>query len=332
MLHHVTLARDLQPYAKADALCVIHAAARWVEPVQAGAFDFFTRLTPFLEERRVGCVVTTQGSELSEALLRQTHMHLMVGGPPLNHLGALHVAPAYLWGFWYLDEVGVNALSSMRFRSFDAAQVDAGKAEWFFNGVAGHMVRENVSRYQQPERLPYLEPARAVVFCQQQEHHRPPHHYLTTEQMIRNTARGAQGGKVYVKPHPDQGAEAAAALERVAATDPNVILSEASIHDLIAVSDCVVTQTSAVGFEALMHRKHVILTGRADYHHICHIARDDDGLRAAVRGDWGRMEDAPFAEYLYWFLSDHCVEPQREDFGHVVWNRMRFAAGLPGDP
>ncbi|MGR3491741.1 MAG: capsular polysaccharide export protein, LipB/KpsS family [Shimia sp.] len=328
MLQHVTLARDLHPYTKADALCVVHAAEGWVGPIQDGDFDFFTRLAPCLEARQTACVVTTLGGDLSDALLRQTHMHLIVGPQPMNHLGALHVAPAYVWGFWYLDEVGVNAHSSMRFRAFDASMVDAGKADWFFNGVAGHMVRENVSRHTQPERLPYLEPARAVVFCQQEEHHRPPLHHLTTEQMIRNTARGAQGGKVYVKPHPYQDAEAGAALERVAASDPNVVLTDASIHDLIAVSDCVVTQSSAAGFEALMHRKHVILTGRADYHHICHTARKEDDLRYAVRGDWGRMEDAPFAEYLYWFLSDHCVEPQREDFGEIVWNRMRFAAGL----
>ncbi|MFD1809049.1 hypothetical protein ACFSHQ_15945 [Gemmobacter lanyuensis] len=39
-------------------------------------------------------------------------------------------------------------------------------------------------------------------------------------------------------------------------------MTEASIHDLLAACDCVLTLTSAVGFEAFLHRKPVVLGGR----------------------------------------------------------------------
>ena len=72
------------------------------------------------------------------------------------------------------------------------------------------------------------------MFCQDIETRVPRQHYLTTDAMIRNAARAAGGGIVYVKPHPQQDSVTRARIDKLAATDPNIRVSDASVHDLIA--------------------------------------------------------------------------------------------------
>ncbi|OYZ92450.1 MAG: hypothetical protein B7Y01_01745, partial [Xanthobacter sp. 17-67-6] len=71
-------------------------------------------------------------------------------------------------------------------------------------------------------------------------------------------AREAGGTRVYVKLHPAQRIETAAMVRALARKTGNLVISEASIHDLTQASEMVVTQNSAAGFEALMQRKPVI--------------------------------------------------------------------------
>ena len=326
-MKHVTIAGELKEFTTATRLLVVHADQGWVDPVSRGEFDFFTRLAPRLEEEGVAQVVVNLGSPLSDAMLAQNHLHLIFGDRPQYRPNTLHVAPTYLWGFWYLDEVGINANSTLRMRKFGPHDVDWGHAEWFFNGTTSHMLTSNVSRMPQAERTPYaLDHAKAVVFCQDIEGRSPREHFLTTEEMVRNTARAAQGGRVYLKPHPLQSDAMRARVEKVAEADPCIVISDASVHDLVQASDWVVTQNSAPGFEALMQRKPVITCARSDYHHATLTARNEEELRAFIKGDKGHLQGFEYEKYLYWFLSDHCVEPQREDFADIVWNRIRDKA------
>ena len=76
------------------------------------------------------------------------------------------------------------------------------------------------------------------------------------------------GLKVVYKPHP---------AELVKGARPNTlrapegaIISNASIHKLIAGAEAVATVNSGVGFEALLHEKPVYISGLADYQHACH--------------------------------------------------------------
>ncbi|WP_446720149.1 capsular polysaccharide export protein, LipB/KpsS family, partial [Leisingera sp. ANG-Vp] len=65
----------------------------------------------------------------------------------------------------------------------------------------------------------------------------------------------AAPGRVYVKLHPLQDSAARQKVEAHCASLANAQLSAASVHDLIAASDTVISQNSAVGFEALMQKK-----------------------------------------------------------------------------
>ena len=322
-MKHATLAGDLKEFASAEGLCVIHAEPGWIGPVTEGLFDFFTKLTPLLEAKGRATVVVTLGSDLSSAMLRQAHIHLILGDAPLYAPNVLHVSPAYIWGFWYLDEVGLNAHSSLRLKRFQPDAVDEGDAAWFFNGVSSWMLDNNVSRLTQRDRgSDALAPAQSVVFCQEIEHRTPRTHYLTTEQIIRNAARAAGGGTVYVKPHPHQSDLARRRIEALAENDPNIVISDASIHDLAQASDWVISQNSAAAFEAIMQRKKLITCGRCDFHHASLVARSEDALRHLLRDGASQLDGFAYEKYLYWFLAENCLEPQRDGFAEAAWARI----------
>ncbi|MEM6478382.1 MAG: hypothetical protein AAF647_04965 [Pseudomonadota bacterium] len=319
-MKHVTLAGELKEFAQAAKLMVVHAEPGWLDLVQSGGIDFFAKLQPKLSAHQIASVVVELGSGLSEAMLKQRHMHIILGDRPVYQANVLHAAPAYIWGFWYLDEIGINADSSLRLRTFRPHGLDWDAAQWFFHGVAGYMIENNVSRAEQaPQGNEPLEAARSVVFCQEIEARTPRQHYLTTEAMMRNAARASGGGIVYVKPHPYATASERTRIEALTANDPNLRISDASVHDLIRASDWVVTQNSAAGFEALLHKKKVITCARCDYHHASLVARSEDELRRHLREGAAALDGFEYEKYVYWFLSETCLEPQSDAFADRAW-------------
>jgi hypothetical protein len=248
----------------------------------------------------------------------------MVGDLPSYGRGRLHAMPTYIWGFWYLDEVGVHWNSSLRFARFCPNEVDSGKAEYFYNGVTGYMLRENVSKFPQEVRMKNpMQPAAAVIYCQEIEGYHNRSYYLNTEQMIRITAQTCPDDLVYVKPHPLQSKTMRKAIMDVAADYRNVTVSDASVHDLTDASRMVITQNSAAGFEALMQKRCVITCGKSDYWHATLTPKRESDLREALKFGPEAMADFPYEKYLYWFLHLNCLEPAKDDFAKRAWARIK---------
>lgn len=301
---------------------VIHASEDWHDKILGGEIDFFAKIAERARHHGHKVLLTPAGTLLSRATLETDARQIAIGKQRVARSGLWHAHPAYLWGFWYLDPGGYYWTSSIADQTFAPETVDAAQARWFFNGVTGHMLRENVSKLPQPARGAALPPAAAVVFLQQIDGFRTPVHYVDTLQMIERTARAAAGARVYVKPHPVQSTETLAAVTALCATLPNVLCTDANLHDLIAVSDVTVTQNSAAGFEALMQCKPVVTCARIDYHHATLVARDGDALEAAVREAPGALAGFAYDRYLYWFLHDQMLEPQQAEFSDRAWARI----------
>lgn len=310
--------------ASAISALVIHAEGSWHDSIKADKFDFFTKLVRHATKQGLTSRVVSAESNTSKLLLTQNHIHIMVGDLPGYAPGRLHAVPTHVWGFWYLDEVGVRWNSSLRFARFCPAEVDADKAEYFFNGVSGYMLRENVSNIPQEVRMKNpMQEAAAVVYCQEIDDAPTRSHYLGTEQMIRVTASTCAGEKVYVKPHPNQSKAVRKAIMDVAADYQNVIVSDASIHDLTDASRMVVTQNSAAGFEALMQKRCVITCAKSDYWHATLTPRRESDLREALKFGPEAMADFPYEKYFYWFLDRNCLEPAKEEFAKRAWARIK---------
>ena len=304
----------------ADQSVVVHADAYWHAAIGEGRIDFFDKLLKRLVADGIPMRLVTLGGAASDVLLGQDHINILVGGARRAGRNLLHAAPAYIWGFWYLDPRGVNWMSSIRRTQFDAASVDTERAAYFFNGVSGHMLRENVSRAPQAARVAQ-DPAAAVVYCQELEAAPEPCNILTTEQMIRTTA-AATSEVVYVKLHPDQSPAGTRRIEAIVANYPNARLTNASVHDLNAAARVVVTQNSAAGFEALMQKKPVITCAKSDFWHATLTPRSAADLADAVRYGPEAMEDFDYEAYFWWFLEGRCLEPQKDEFGARVWGRL----------
>lgn len=303
---------------------VIHAQGDWLKSIQDGKFEFFTKLVRQATRAGVASRIVSAEGTASRLLLEQDHINIVVGDLPSYGPNRLHALPGYLWGFWYLDEVGVFANSSLRFARFNPDTVDREKAEYFFNGVSGYMLRENVSKLAQEARQQSpLQSAAATVFCQEIEDTPPRSHYLTTEDMIRTAAEACREGRVYVKPHPTQSKLRRKEILAICADYAHVVVSEASVHDLIQASACVVSQNSAAGFEALMQRRCVITCGRCDYWHATLTPKTKKDLSEALTYGPDAMSEFPFAQYFYWFLDRNCLEPAKVEFESRAWARIK---------
>jgi hypothetical protein len=310
---------------------VVHATGDWHLPLATGDNGFFPKLMAELSGQGFETRLVRARSRPAEILAdpEAGHVHLMVGAPPGYGANVLHVNQGYIQGFWYLDELGTHWNSSLRFSQFCADRVNRGHADYFFNGVAGWMLRHNVSISPQAERRPdLLEPARAVVFTQEIEFHRNRAHHLTNEQMIRTAAEFDRRKLVYVKPHPHQSKAALRDILAVTRDYQNIRVSEASVHDLIEKSDIAITQNSAAGFEALLQKKPVVTCAKSDFHAATLTARNAGDLREALEYGPEAMQGFAYEQFLYWFLGRNLYEPVKDNFAERAVARIRDKAFL----
>ena len=312
-------------------MVIVHADVSWISPVLAGDDGFLPKLVGELAHQGIESRVVRARSRQAEVLTdpEADHIHIVMGDMPSYTRNTLHIEEGYIKGFWYLDEIGVFANSSLRLGQFCPDRINAGQADYFFNGVTGWMLRNNVSKAPQPERAADKdEPSRAVVFTQEIEGQRQRSHYMTNEQMIRTAAEFDRSKLVYVKLHPQQSKAARRDLLVVAQDYQNVRVSEASVHDLIEKSDVVVTQNSAAGFEALMQKKPVVTCARSDYRHATLTAKNPGDLRDALEYGPDAMADFAFARYFYWFLGRNLLEVAKDQFAERALARIREKAFL----
>jgi hypothetical protein len=308
---------------------VIHADDGWLKRIRDGEVDFFSKLSKRLTRENLALRLVAVGGASSRVLMEQDHVQVVVGDRPAYGRNVLHASPAYVWGFWYFDEVGISWNSSLRFAQFCPGQVDATKAEYFFNGVSGHMLRENVSRVAQERReaAPMAEAA-AVVYCQEIEGRSDRCHYLSTEVMIRTTAEAHRDDLIYVKLHPHHSKMERLRIMAICSDYTHIKISEASVHDLTQAARVVVTQNSAAGFEALMQKKPVITCARSDFWHATLSPRNVGELGEALRYGAEAMAGFEYEKYLYWFLDRKCLEPQKDEFATRALARIRDKAFL----
>ncbi|MEM7242640.1 MAG: hypothetical protein AAF429_10695 [Pseudomonadota bacterium] len=310
------------PTIREDRALVVHAYGKRFSAIQEGRVVFFEKLAQYAQREGLPCYLVDQ-SELASGILQESdHINIIFGPSHADGPNLFHADESYIVGFWYLDPKGVFWNSSLADAEFDPSTIDAKEATYFFNGVTGFMLRENYSKRTQTLRLNApLDKAKAVIFAQDIENYMTKVHYLTLDQMI-ETAAQATDETVYVKPHPLYDAHARDALAARCAEFKNVVLSDASVHDLIAASDVVLSQNSAAGFEAFMQKKPVITCGASDYHHGSLVARSSDALKDAIAAAPDIVKSFPYEKYFYWFLHDHMLEVQKPDFAKRAWARL----------
>jgi capsule polysaccharide modification protein KpsS len=119
--------------------------------------------------------------------------------------------------------------------------------------------------------------------------------------------------KIIVKRHPLCHSRKVAEALKSQAQAGKIILSKASIHDLIGGADCVVTVNSGVGAEALVHLKPVITTGGSDYAAATTLVKTKEDLIAALNAiPDGCVDENEVKRFLWHYSKRYQIEPSRD--------------------
>lgn len=290
---------------------VFHVPGSWLGPLGSGVLPFYQNLFAALDTRGIvwkTCVLDRE--TVMERVAEDEAFHIVNHGR-FEHPRLLNCGIAYVYPFWNMDPLGIRAFSSIANMSFEGGDVDGEIARPFFRRLRKRLVLGRTSRYEQPSDTAEL-PQDAVAIFLQSEGHRIVGEtcYLDRWQMI-DGVLAVVDGPVVVKPHPrDRDPETMQRLKALCEAHPNLVISHANIHDILTVAARVVTINSAVGIEAYLHRKPVILCGQSDFHHIAQIAHNAHELgRFLMQEKRARAYD----KYIYWYFAQQCLSTVEPD-------------------
>ncbi len=234
----------------------------------------------------------------------------------LRHPRVLNAAKAYLEGFYSLDPWGYRMFSSTGTRAF-VPSGDAAADLAFFHRLRARTVDRRLSMQRQPEDRVDVSDHVIAVFLQAEDDREVGEKcHLTYRQMIRALLARNDGREIHIKPHPkDRNMDSFDWLARQMRKHARLKLFAGNIHDLLAKADVVVTVNSAVGIEAFLHRKPVVLCGSADFHHLCETVTRRGEMDAAIRRAEARQSagDWPHQAYLHWYYGRICIEAAAPD-------------------
>jgi hypothetical protein len=242
--------------------------------------------------------------------------------------GVLNAGLAYLNGFWYLDPKGVRHASSIAAMPYSPAQVPMRRAMTFLENLRKWHITHRRSRYAQPGDTPHLPKGAIAVFLQGPD---PRAHYKTTTHsdftMVEAVAKGSQDTPIIVKLHPHLVDMAdLVSITELAGRDRRIHIVDANVHDILENCLATVSINSSVAIEGFMHRKPAILFGDADFHHHAFPVERSGSFAGALAQ--ARAQNGGHAQYLYWFLHEHCLPMHAPDLQGRIW--ARFAqAGFP---
>jgi len=319
-------ARRLQ--AMPDSV-VFHARDKLAEGLGRGFFKLLDALAGHAQGLGWGVEVvefSARGQDIAIACPR--HLHVFMDDRPVYAPNAVHSVPGYLQGYWYFDEIGSRNNSAQRMRRFDPRPMDGTWAREFHGQLVRRFVEANLTKFPQAARgTEAIAPGCLAFFAQDFKPPRYHRHFLTVPQMI-EAAIAARGARpLWIKPHPNQTLEEMEVLSRYHAPAAGVQVTQASIHDLLAAADCVLTVTSAVGFEAFLHRKPVVLAGQTDFWQNAVTLTDPARMAEAIEAAMGRSW--PHEKFLVWFLRQNCLEDSPASLPQVLERLARKGVFAP---
>lgn len=270
-------------------------------------------------------VVTLDPDQTLARVEGDTGFHI-VHHARIRHPRVLNAGKAYIEPFFTLDPWGFRLFSSIAAEPFTPGPDPVADGA-VFDEIRARMVANRKSHYEQPEAV-LPAPAHCIAVFLQTEDNRDVGEtcHLTPRQLIKALQDRDDPRPIVVKPHPkEKTPETLEWLTRQARKDPRLRVFIGNIHDLLSQADVVVTINSAVGIEAMLHEKPVVLCGDTDFHHICEMVtrrRDmDAGLaRAKARA---AAADWPFRAYIGWYYGRMCHDPRAPGFGARVVAKLR---------
>lgn len=236
--------------------------------------------------------------------------HLVHNGR-ITHPRLLNTGLAYLDGYWYADPAGIFCDSTLAGAAFDPATIPAHAAAGFFRRLQRQFVAERRSRYGQPVGRAMVPQGAIALFLQGWSDPVARARHIGAVEMVRTVLAHRQGLLLVVKPHPRNQDDETAQVLALLGRHPDVVVSDANVHDILAAAAVTVSICSAVSLEGMLHRKPAVLFGRADFHHVAETVEYPADWPAAL----ARALALPRAydRYLYWFLHHGMIGLKQAD-------------------
>lgn len=242
--------------------------------------------------------------------------HHTIGG----HKHHWHYKESAFPGYFMLDPGGFSGWSSLAAPSPTVVktitQKSSREAMEFTKAMQASRVAENASKYTQPKqaRLPKFKGRYVFLPMQVVNDQTGNLAYVDGVTLARTLIEhyAGSGTKVVIKRHPLCKDPQVARFLKEATRNHHVIVSEASIHDLIAGAQCVFVVNSGVGLEALLHGKPVVCTGASEYALAATTAKSVDELKSILESGVlaDRTTSDRFIDYLF---NDYFIEFGNKD-------------------
>ncbi|WP_152615755.1 hypothetical protein [Leisingera sp. ANG-M1] len=246
----------------------------------------------------------------------------------------LNGSMAYLPGFWHLAPQGVRCYSPIAEKPFRENMIPYKYAAQFYGKLKTKWKDGRQSRYNQSRDSTRLPKDAISVFFQGNYPREVKATSFTDISMLRDVLEGAGSHPVVVKPHPllaDVGTMVE--LAEIMEQDGRITLTDANIHDILAVSCATVSVNSSVAVEGFLHRTPAILYGRSDFHHMAETVTGPGQFAAAL--ERAQTRTGGYAQFMTWYFRNNCLEIGAANLEQRIWEifteagfpKERFTAG-----
>lgn len=288
--------------------------------------QFYGTLAEALRGLGVSVQVVTLDPDQTMARIEGDAGFHIVHHARIRHPRVLNAGKAYIEPFFTLDPWGFRLFSSIAAQNFTPGPDPAWDAA-IFDEIRARMVGGRKSHYEQPQDMQPAPKGCIAVFLQTEDNRDVGETcHVTFRHMLKGLLEQDDPRPVVVKPHPkEKNVDTLNWLTQAARKSSRLQIFIGNIHDLLDAADVVVTINSAVGIEAMLHEKPVVLCGETDFHHICETVRQRRDIGAglaraearAAAGQW------PYRAYIGWYYGRMCHDPRAPDFGARVLEKLR---------
>ncbi|MGJ3242028.1 MAG: tetratricopeptide repeat protein [Opitutales bacterium] len=223
-----------------------------------------------------------------------------------------HLKESGLPGYFYIDPTGYTGWADItRWPEIDSRldAIPAREAAAFHKKLLNAFVEGRVSKYAQSDDRLSIDGAYVFYALQLVDDTAAQLADIDTLTFCRLVvdAYRETGTQVVIKRHPRCLNRQVERFLREVGDEPHVLLTDGSIHELMPGAEAVFTCNSGVGLEALIHLKHVVISGAVEYHWAARRVKTAGDLPAVLERLKAEPDISRIQKFLTLYLRDYLV-------------------------
>jgi len=215
----------------------------------------------------------------------------------------------YLYNMITYDTKGYSGWSSLCDMDINEVikNVKDEHADNFFNTFVINYIKNNYSKYKQPDIDNFIFPNKFIFFPLQTIHDTVMEHsYFKPLDLIKRIIEilSNKNINIVIKKHPKCNNKELFDLLEFYVKRNKIILYEGSIHNAISKATTIYTINSGVGFESLLHLKPVVTFGKSDY---MQMTRNIKNLECICKEPFYYLNDENkklIKKFIYFYINE----------------------------